>query len=236
MTVLVAGDFVWQSDDEATAAHVDRHRQAGNLIAVVDRSRFAQLEPQLRGAPGLAAWCPQEFAIDVTRATHVLLRAAKDAGAELVLGETIEDVVSIGGRIESVTTASRQHGTDAVVYAGGSAETELSRRLNVHRRLTPSPAAVLRFPASERVLRRIICGPAIEARQDRNLVLHVPEYLTVNFDADELDNVCATTRATLLELFGDVLIGPGTALAADRPMPIDKMWARGSVTTSERHS
>ena len=189
---------------------------------LLDRSRIAQLEPNLRQPPEQALYEPEQGALDAVAATHALLAAARALGATVlthtpVLGFTVQDA-----RVTGVKTAAGVIEADVIVLAAGTGTAALAAQLGASLPIHASPAIFLRYQAPPGLVRGIISSHAMEVRQDDDgTLLAAEDYVD---DAPENQPAAMARRAASaisLELEGGDAIALELACVGLRPMPAD---------------
>jgi sarcosine oxidase subunit beta len=101
------------------AAIVERERERGLEVTVVDRARVSQLVPALAGRRVVGGtWCPGDAKINALLACRALAHAAARHGAQIRLGERVEGFAA-GEAGWSVRTPRGHLDADAVVVACG---------------------------------------------------------------------------------------------------------------------
>ena len=189
---------------------------------LIDRTRIAQLEPQLRQPPQQALYEPEQGALDAVAATHALLAAARALGATVrthtpVLGFTVE-----GARVTGVATAAGLIEADTVVLAAGTGTASLAEKLGVSLPIHASPAIFLRYQAPPGLVRGIISSHAMEVRQAEDGTLLAAEDYVDDSSDKQLDAMARRTAGAIRqELEGAESIAPQFACVGLRPMPAD---------------
>ncbi|PJC99851.1 FAD-binding oxidoreductase [Janthinobacterium sp. BJB1] len=189
---------------------------------LIDRSRIAQLEPQLRQPPQQAVHEPEQGALDAVAAAHALLAAAQALGATVrthtpVLGFTVRDA-----QVTGVETAAGLIGADIVVLAAGTGTASLAAQLGVDLPIHASPAIFLRYQAPPGLVRGIISNHAMEVRQaEDGTMLAAEDYLDDAPENQPAAIALRTASAIRDELEGAEAIAPAFAGIGLRPMPLD---------------
>ncbi|MDN2714157.1 FAD-binding oxidoreductase [Janthinobacterium sp. SUN120] len=189
---------------------------------VIDRTRIAQLEPQLRQPPEQALYEPEQGALDAVAATHALLAAAWALGATArthtpVLGFAVQD-----GKVTGVETAAGVIDADVIVLAAGTATAALAEQLGASLPIHASPAVFLRYQAPPGLVRGIISSHAMEVRQDEDgAMLAAEDYVDDTPENQPAAMAQRTASAIRKELEGAEAITPEYACIGLRPMPVD---------------
>ena len=140
-------------------ALVDDQRQVGVQAAAVPADELLGLEPNL--AHGLAGGYlyPQDMQVQPMLAAATLLRLARDAGADLLLGDAVAGFLRLGERVVGVRTAKRDVPAGAVVNAAGPWAGTVAALAGVYVPVAPRRGFILVTAATSRaaqgLLRRI---------------------------------------------------------------------------------
>ncbi|MGF6114641.1 glycine/D-amino acid oxidase-like deaminating enzyme [Janthinobacterium lividum] len=189
---------------------------------LIDRSRIARLEPQLRQPPQQAIYEPEQGALDAVAATHALLAAARALGATVrthtpVLGFVVRDA-----KVTGVETATDVIDADELVLAAGTGTALLAQKLGASLPIHASPAIFLRYTAPPGLVRGIISSHAMEVRQaEDGTMLAAEDYLDDAPDNQPASMALRTASAIRDELEGAEAIAPEFACVGLRPMPLD---------------
>jgi glycine/D-amino acid oxidase-like deaminating enzyme len=138
----------------------------GSDRRLVDASGAAGIEPRLRRAPARAVHAPGDGATDPVAVTEALLQAARESGAEVLVGTPVTAVRHESGRAVGIDTPGGAVPPAAtVVLAAGADVPVLCAGFGVDIPVSPSPALLVRFAASRTVVRTLVDGPDVEVRQ-----------------------------------------------------------------------
>lgn len=167
------GSLEWFSDEARQiklATQIDEQVQWGAPARMIDAAQFAFLEPNVTfSGHAVAAYSPNDGALDPVLATHKLLNAAVELGAVVHYPRILTGVSSTNGRLKSVATSQGSIPADRLVLATGAAEA-LPRKIagiDIPQRSTPGVIAVTR--PLPRVINRIIVAPGIHMHQRDDL-------------------------------------------------------------------
>jgi glycine/D-amino acid oxidase-like deaminating enzyme len=218
------GALTWTRDPTDSERMVRDHVAHGHELRLVDARGIAALEPGLAVLPEAAAYAPGEGGIDPVAATDLLIRAAREAGAQLLLSSPVHALATEGGRVVGAVTKDGAIAADCVVMAAGLGSVALCAPLGVVLPVDASPAILVRLRASQRLVRRILASPTFEVRQPAaGLFLAAEDY--VDDSAENGPN--AVARRTLAELGRQLRGGDSLAIeeasAGVRPMPRDDL-------------
>lgn len=219
LRVSWCGALTWSSDQAETERLVRDHAACGYDIRLVDREEIAILEPNLIEPPDCAALAASEGTLEPAEATTALVHAAQRAGAEVLLDSDVVAFGTRGDRVTSVRVNGNDLDADVVVSAAGTGSAALCAEIGVDLPVDPSPALLLRFRSATRLVRSVISGPEIEARQGAGGRL----FATENFS--EGSDIAAIAERSL-DLIKQNLRGAETvqlvgAEVGQRPMPAD---------------
>lgn len=105
------GSLVWKNSAAATEALANSQCAAGASVKLVEASTVRALEPNLICVPELAAFSPDDIAIDPVDLTRTLAEAARTSGAVARWGQAVMAIEalpleSLHGRREPLFTSS----------------------------------------------------------------------------------------------------------------------------------
>lgn len=204
---------------------------------MVTRAEFQALEPGMRVPVSAAefAYFPEEGYVDGDLLVSMMLAHARAAGAEVVTGEEVLDVVVTGGRATGVRLRSGRLDADVVVLCTGWQTADLAARAGttvpmVAPTVSGSPAVCLiaetEPPEPPGGVRRVVHSPGLVMRPGRHggvLVEpdHIPEGL--RFGVEPPPGLCAdllaAARVVVPGLAGRALVAPRLCV---RPLPEDR--------------
>ncbi|WP_164901856.1 NAD(P)/FAD-dependent oxidoreductase [Neorhizobium lilium] len=164
LPITARGSLVWLGSDEETVALIAEQKASGVRMETLSRADLASMEPRLATLPALAAWAPDDFAIEPRDLTHQLLDAASEAGSEIVCGTSVDGVETRGGRVAGVRTTKGVVAADFVVLANASAAVFLAAPFGIALPLREEPAVLMRFAGGAGVLRHLVYGEGVELR------------------------------------------------------------------------
>ena len=148
--VVAAGDATLSRLVELAEAQ----RRAGVDAIAVAAEQLADVEPHL--APDLLGGVrySQDMQVQPMMATAVLLRLARGAGAEVVLGEEVVGLARGAGGVAGVRTNRRTIGAAAVVNAAGTWAGELAALAGVNVPVAPRRGFILVTEPLPKMIRR----------------------------------------------------------------------------------
>lgn len=163
LPIATRGALLWLSNEDETAAVIAEHRSAGTRMERLVLSQIAEKEPMLAKPPPLAAWAPDDFALEPAAFARQLLARAQDFGACFRQG-TVDAVEVAGNRVRGVVVKGQKLTADTVVLANGFGAHTLALTVGVHLPIHQSPAVLLRFGTEADGLRHLICAEEMELR------------------------------------------------------------------------
>ena len=125
---------------------VTEHTAWGYDVRLVERDEVRRLEPRLAAPPPVAAYAPGEGALDLVAATLTLVRAAVEAGAQLVEGTEVQGLATTDGRVCGVVLPSGTIEPDTVVLAAGTDSKALCAGIGIELPVESSPATLTPSP------------------------------------------------------------------------------------------
>ncbi len=198
------------------------HLPPGSDRRLLDAAGAARIEPRLRRAPARAVHAPGEGAVDPVAVTEALLQAARERGAEVLVGTPVTAVRTEAGRLVGLDTPAGRLPAATVVLAAGVEVPALCAGLGVDIPVTPSPALLVRLAAPRTVVRTLVDGPDVEVRQggDGELVA------TVGYDGEVTTADLARVGERTLEQVRSAFSGTDDLRLRSvrigwRPMPAD---------------
>lgn len=220
LPLAARGAILWRSTEDETAAMIAEHRDAGTRMERLTRSQIAEKEPTISDPPSLAAWAPDDFALEPTAFARQLLAGAQAAGASVRQG-TVEAIEAAGNRIMGVVVDGKKLPADIVVLANGYGSRAIALTVGVEIPIYESPAVLLRFGPEAAGLRHLVCAQEMELRPSLGGGLVSAADYPESGDAG-LPALAELTGEAIARLFG---IGASPSLlsitAAQRPMTAD---------------
>lgn len=216
------GALTWTRDPADTERFAREHATWGYDVRLVGRDEIAVLEPNLLERPDYAAYAASEGAVEPTEATEALVRGARDAGAEVRLDTTVTELVANDRRVTGLRTSDGTIDADVIILAAGTGAAALARPLGVVLPVAPSPALLLRFRTTGRLVNRVISNPRMEIRQVSDTrLLGAEDYV----DDSPEDGPLAVARRALAAVRSGLRGGDAVDLedvgVGLRPMPGD---------------
>ncbi len=216
------GALTWERDSADTERFVRTRMARGDDVRLVEQAEMARLEPNLINLPTLAAYRASEGAVEPTAATDALLRGAQRAGAEIRLGDEVVALTANDRRVTGVRTPDGVIGAEVVVLAAGIGAGVLCEALGLVLPLNASPALLLNFRTTGRLVRGVVSNPDMEIRQASDTRLIAAE----DYIDDSIDNgPAAVAQRALAAIRQGLRRSDGLALdtidVGRRPIPAD---------------
>lgn len=216
LPIAARGALLWQATEEKTGTMIAEHRAAGTRIECLSRAQIAKKEPRLT-APKLAAWAPDDFALEPAAFAHQLVAAAKAAGA-CVLQGSVDAIETVGDQITGVLMAGQKLPADVVVLANGYGARAVASTVGVDLPIHESPAVLIRFGAEAGIIRHLLCAQEIELRPMLGGGLASAADYPENGEAG-LPALAALTSDAIAQLLGFAMAPSILSInAAQRPM------------------
>ncbi|MGF1611411.1 MAG: NAD(P)/FAD-dependent oxidoreductase [Kiloniellales bacterium] len=225
------GALTWTADLAETERFAREHAAWGYDVRLVGRDEIAALEPNLIEPPDYAAFAASEGAVEPTAATQALVEGARLAGAEIRLATEVAAITAHDRRITGIRTAEGAIAADLVIVAAGTGAGALCGPLGVVLPVEASPAILLRFRTTGRLVNRVISSPDMEVRQTSDCrLLAAEDYI----DRSPDNGPDAIAERALAAIRQSVRNGDGVALedvrTGLRPIPTDDLPIVGFVS------
>lgn len=207
---------------------IAEHMAAGTKIEALTRSRISAREPRLASLPPLAAWVPDDFAIEAPILAKHLVDAARPSGAEFRQG-SVEAVETSGGRVKGVRMGEERLSANIVVLANGYDAGALGSSAGADLPLYESPAVLTRFGGEPCPVRHLIRTAELEFRPTMGGGLTAVADCPDDGEAG-LSRLVDNTATKIAALFGMAAVPPLLSVTtAQRPMTMGGMPISGFV-------
>ncbi|MGO3872065.1 MAG: NAD(P)/FAD-dependent oxidoreductase [Alcaligenes sp.] len=163
LPVTVRGALLWGAATDETADLIAEHLAAGSKIESLSGQQLRQKEPLLVAPPDLAAWAPDDFALEPTDLARCFIQAARAEGASVLSG-TVQAVLYAQGRAKGVELQGQSIYADKVVLANGYGAVALAAGIGVDLAIEQQPAVLMRFDAGKNVIQHLLCAQDLELR------------------------------------------------------------------------
>ncbi|WP_074063484.1 NAD(P)/FAD-dependent oxidoreductase [Rhizobium etli] len=229
-----SGALLWKSTAEETETFAELHRHAGERVELLSRKTLQELEPRIRRAPDLAAFSPDDLALDPGQLAIDLVAAAVAAGGSTLFGATAYAIETANGKVSGLKVGHETIPADIVVMSAGPGIQELTDGLGIQTGLTTSPALLLRYGCNRPIISHILRGPRLEIRQATDGTLLVAKSYVANGD----ENLPKLIGETLLAVMKDELDLPAqvtlkSAEIGERPVFVDGLPRMGFLSEVE---
>ena len=229
LPVAARGALVWLESETETTAFVAEQRAAGVRIEEIGRAAVEAMEPSLAKPPALAAWMPDDFAVEPIELTAQLLSAAQALGACVRYGCQVESVETRNGRCTGVHTPAGAVPADVVVLANAASAGQLAATAGVRLQIVEKPAVLLQFASSPCPIKHMLYGQGLELRPSRSGGLVSAADLP-DTGKNGLPELEARTASAIAELIKPPLqLATVSVRSAMRAMTLDGAPLRGFV-------
>ena len=166
------GNLIWtadkarQKDLESRVDRLSSWDYAAEWRTAAEVSR--RLEPNLKlPAPDIpVAYFPEEAWVDAPRLTGTLVRLARDEGAEVRFGTSVNSIQLRAGRISGVEVGEEIIPVDTVVNAAGPGADRIAALLDLPLPMSPSRGLLVRLTVEGDLLGRLAHGDRVNLRPD----------------------------------------------------------------------
>lgn len=220
LPIAARGALLWLSTEDETTAMIAEHKAAGTRIEQLTRAQIAAKLPMLAKPPSLAAWAPQDLALEPAALARQLLAGAQAAGARVCQAKV--DAIAVAGKhISGVVVAGQLLKADTVVLAAGYGARALAQTVGVDLPIHQSPAVLLRFGFATEALHHLICAQDMELRPSiGGTLVAAADY--PDQGESGLPALARRTAQSIAECFGMDSAAPVLSIsAAQRPMTDD---------------
>lgn len=229
LPVAARGALVWQESEAETAAFVAEQRAAGVRVEEVGRRSVESMEPALAQPPALAAWLPDDFAVEPIELTEQWLVAAQSLGASMRYGCQVDAVETRNGRCVGVHTRAGTVAADVVILANAASAGPLAATAGGKLQILEKPAVLLQFASAPCPIKHLLYGQGLELRPSRAGGLVCAADLPVAGDKG-LPELEARTASAIAELIkGPLQLESVSTRSAMRAMTIDGAPLKGPV-------
>lgn len=169
-----------------TSVRLSNGLQLAQGQKLITQYEIASLEPNMTKLPDSAIYSPTDGGIDPSTATAELVRAAKEHGAQIILGGGEAKLKVVDYTVRGVMVNDVFYPADRVVIAAAGGAQKLCEPLGLQLPMQVSPAFWLKATAPPGMVKTILDVPEFEVRESRNgqllmTALHngddSPEYL-----------------------------------------------------------
>lgn len=228
LPIATRGSLLWGDTEDETSAMIAEHRVAGTRMQGLSRAQIIEKEPRLAAPPSLAAWAPDDFALEPALFANLLISAAQADGAGIRYG-TVEAIKTCGNRIEGVVVEGQALSADVVVLANGYGARNLASTVGIDLPIHQSPAVLMRFSAEADLIGHLLCVQDMELRPALRGGLVSPADYPEEGEAG-LTALAASTSSAIADLLSITetpqLLSIGVA---QRPMTVDGAPLCGEV-------
>lgn len=157
------GALIWWSTEEATASFIAEQQAYGVRMEPMLPNDIVDQEPSLAIRPPLAAWAPNDFAVEPAELASQFIAAAEGLGTKTRRG-TVSAIDTANGQVTGVRVGAETVPADVVLLANGYGAHTLTAPLGITLPVSQSPAVLIRLEAKPGLLRHLLCGSGLEVR------------------------------------------------------------------------
>ncbi len=226
-----SGALTWYESAAQTERIAHKLSHSGCSVRLVNHQEIRLLEPNLKDVPTQAMLAKDEGAIDPIPATEVFIKAARERGADIQLGNEVLSFMTHGTRVTGVVTANGKLSGDTVVLTAGTHTVSLCQSLGITLPVNTSPAILINFYNQRRFVNRIVSNPYMEIRAASNtLILGVEDYIDETTENNPYAIAQRTTEKIKKYWQGAEQIKLANVRVGKRPIPQDGLPIIGRTT------
>ena len=232
LNIQWSGALSWQQTPEQTAAFIQQQQDYGFHVQACTGLQIAQLEPNLKHFPDLAAYALDDGAVPLDHVIQSLLQEAIEAGVNYAAHQRVTSLIHHQNQVVGVSTTHGNYFADQVVLAGGVGNHALLQDCKIDLALTASPSILMKMSYQHRtaLLNRIVSTPEMELRVCAvGQVLAAEDYI----DAQAQNHPELIAQQALLSIQNNLKASHGLRLdqvsVGYRPMPTDTLPLVGAV-------
>ena len=228
------GSLNWQGEWEMLAREATTLRGFGYPVEVLCRAEIMAMEPALADVPAFCHHAPLEGALNPALAATMLLAAARENGARLILGAEVTAFATMNGRMSGVRTSAGTVGAERIVLATGVRTQALLADIGMDLPMDNRPGVILRTRPVAPILNHIVLAPGLHVRQEVDGTLLAGEDFVGGEGTDDPTGAAAEVLVRLQRLLPGVAgLEVGQVTAGTRPIPADGLPAIGWLDTEE---
>lgn len=177
LPVRWGGSLEWYDDAERQdklAAQIAEQADWGEAARMLGPTELAELEPNVRFAPGqTAAYSGNDGTANPALTTQLLLAAAEELGATVQYPCELINVTLTNGRLDGVETSLGRINADKLVLATGAADDAGQRFADCDIPQRSRPGIIVTTAPMPRLVSRIVSAPGVHLHQrnDGRIVL-----------------------------------------------------------------
>lgn len=166
------GCLQWHVDDARAGQLRQQLRQLqewGYAVRAISEADFHSLEPDFHPGKILAAsFAEQEGFANPTGLTDLLVKNAREAGAEVIYPCEVTGLGLEAGRVRFVKTTKGEFPARVLILAAGVGTPALASLAGVYVPLVPAPGLLLHTKPMPRLAHRVLIGPDAHFKQYRD--------------------------------------------------------------------
>jgi glycine/D-amino acid oxidase-like deaminating enzyme len=172
LPVQWGGCLQWHLD-ELRAGQLRRQirqlQEWGYAVRAISEADFHSLEPDFHPGKILgASFAEQEGFANPTELTNLLVKNAREAGAEVIYPCEVTGLGLQGGRVRFVKTTNGEFPARVLILAAGVGTPALASLAGVHVPLVPAPGLLVHTKPMPALAHRVLIGPEAHFKQYRD--------------------------------------------------------------------
>ncbi len=224
------GALTWLDSNEKTEEWICKLRHSDSGVRLVEEQELRLLEPNLKVVPALAMFAEEEGAINPALTTNLLIRAAQEWGAKVLLDAEVFSLLMNKSAIEGVVTDKGNIKADMVVLATGVNTASLCHPLHFNLPIHVSPAILLELHHSYRFVNHIVSNPFMEIRAASDtLTLAAENYIDESWKNNPTAIAQRTIEVIKQHWQGAEQVKLVNVKVGKRPMPKDGLPVVGRI-------
>ena len=226
-----SGALTWHKQTDDTERIARKLLNFNYRVRLVDKKEIRLLEPNLKHVPDLAMFAESEGAIDPGQTAELFVKAAREAGTDIQLGNKVLSFITHRSRVTEVVTVNGNLRADIVVLAAGAGTTKLCQPLGLTLPVNASPAILMHFQNDHQFVNRIVSNPFMEIRAASNtLTLAAEDYIDDSVENNPQVIANRTLKNIKKSWNGTEHIKLINVVVGKRPMPQDGLPIIGRTT------
>ena len=159
------GGLLWDLPELDLRAFVEKHANWGYDVRLIGSDEISVIEPNLLNLPRLAAHARSEGAVEPVHAVEKILKAAQEAGAEILQGVRVKRLIEENGRIVGVMTEDGIVNADVIVSCTGIATGELLKPFGIELAVDAPTGLLVHSEPVSAMMNGLVLAPELHVRQ-----------------------------------------------------------------------
>jgi glycine/D-amino acid oxidase-like deaminating enzyme len=170
LRVQWSGSIAWFPPGDDSAAFkksVRRHQEWGYRATIIDERELRRLLPNIAPSEiGVAVWSEEEGAVDPLQATNVLLKKARQFGAEVLCPCAVTELNCFGRLLQRIETTRGSIEASTLVLACGVDSPRLAKMAGLAIPLKNSPGVLIHTSPQPRLIHPVVLAPGTHFKQE----------------------------------------------------------------------